>query len=131
MAGVHGLKHVDDFFATRFTHDDAVWTHTKCVSQTIALGYSTFAFHVGRTAFHPTHVCLLQLKFRRILDCQDAFIVVDEGRQRVQRGRFTGTGTARDDDVQAGCHGCLQIGGHFFGEGTEVDQIVDRKAFPF
>ena len=31
VAGVHGLKHVDDFFTTGFPNDDAVGTHTKRV----------------------------------------------------------------------------------------------------
>jgi hypothetical protein len=51
---------------------------------------------------------LLQLKFRGVLDGQDAFLVVDEGRQRVQRGRLTRTRTARDDDVEARGDGGLE-----------------------
>mgnify|MGYP000226663161 CR=1 FL=1 len=50
----------------------------------------------------PQFVRLLELKFGRILDRQNAFVVVDERRKRVQRRRFTRTCTARNDDVQPG-----------------------------
>ena len=48
-------------------------------------------------------------------------------RQRVERGRLTRTRTARHDDVETGGDGGLQIGGHFFGEGAELHQIVDAQ----
>jgi hypothetical protein len=55
--------------------------------------------------------------------------VVDEGRQRVERGRLTRTGTARDDDVEAGGDRGLKIRRHLFGEGAEIHQVVDAQLF--
>jgi hypothetical protein len=129
VAGVHGLQHVDHFLAARLADDDAVGTHPERVPQTVALGDRALAFDVGRAAFHPAHMDLLKLKFRGVLDRQHAFLVVDEGRQRVERGRLTRTGTARDDDVEAGRDRGLKIGGHLFGEGAEIHQVVDAQLF--
>ncbi len=50
-------------------------------------------------------------------------------RQRVQRGGLARTGTARDDDVQPAGDGGLKIDRHLFGEGAELDQVVDRQLF--
>ena len=79
VAGVHGLQHVDNFLAAGLADDDAVGTHTQGVLQTVAGRYLALAFDVGRTAFHPAHMGLLELKFCGILDGQDTFGVVDKG----------------------------------------------------
>jgi hypothetical protein len=70
---------------------------------------------------------LLELEFGRVLDRQDPFGVVDEGRQRVERRGLARTRTARDDDVEPGGDGGLEIGGHLLGEGAEADEVVDRQ----
>jgi hypothetical protein len=75
VAGVHGLQHVDHFLAARLADDDAVGTHPQRVLQTVALGDGALAFDVGRAAFHPAHMDLLKLKFRGVLDRQDAFLL--------------------------------------------------------
>jgi hypothetical protein len=78
VARVHRLQHVDHLFTTGFPHDDPVRAHPKCVTQAIALRDGTFAFDVGRAAFHPAHMHLLQLQFGGVFDGQHAFGIVDE-----------------------------------------------------
>ncbi|OIQ68463.1 hypothetical protein GALL_499440 [mine drainage metagenome] len=129
MAGVHGLQHVDNFLAARFADDDAIRPHPQRVAQTVALRDGTLALDVGGAAFHAADVDLLKLKFSGVFNRQDTFIIGDEGRERVQRGGFTRTRTARNDNVKARGHGGLKIGGHFLGEGAELHQIRDCQLF--
>ena len=131
MAGVHGLEHVDDLLAARLADDDPVGPHPQGVFQTVSGRHLALAFDVGRAAFHPAHVGLLQLEFGRILDREDPFGIVDEGTERVERRGFTRTGTARHDDVEAGGHGGLKVGGHFLGKGAELHQVVDAQLVLF
>jgi hypothetical protein len=127
VAGVHGLQHIDNFFATGFTDDDTVRAHPQGVAQTVALTDATFALNVWRAAFHLANVGLLQLEFGRVLNGEDAFVVINKRLQRVERGRFTRTRTTRDDDVQTDGHGGLQIRSHFFGEGTKFHQVINAQ----
>ena len=66
MAGVHGLKHVESFFAAALTETDAVGSHAKRVLDQIALLQLALPFDVGWTRFHAGHVWLLQLQFSRL-----------------------------------------------------------------
>ena len=43
---------------------------------------------------------LLELKLGCVLDRDDSLVAGDEGGDRVQRRRLTGTGTSGDEDVQ-------------------------------
>ncbi len=74
---------------------------------------------------------LLELKFRRILDRQDTFGIVDKGRKRVECGGFTRTGTTRDDDVQSRRNGGLKVDGHLFGKGPKVHQVINAQLVLF
>ncbi len=74
---------------------------------------------------------LLQLKFRRVLNRENSFGIVDEGRQRVQGCCLTRAGPAGHDHVQACGHCCLQISGHLFGKRPKIDEVVDAELIFF
>ena len=61
MARVHGLQHVHSLFAADLAEHDAVGAHTQCVDDQLALADGALAFNVGRTAFQPRDVLLLDL----------------------------------------------------------------------
>ena len=85
------------------------------------------AFDVRRPRFQPHDVLLLQLQFGRVLDRDDALVVRNEARQRVEQRRFTGTGTAGDDDVQPGLDGAFQQHRHLGREGLVVQQVFQLQ----
>ncbi len=51
VAGIHGLKHVEGFFAAHLADHDAVGTHTQAVDDELAHADRAFAFDVGRRGF--------------------------------------------------------------------------------
>ena len=102
VAGVHGLEHVERFRTAALADDDPFGPHTQGVAHQVGGGDRALAFDVRRPRFQPHHVVLLQLQFGRVLDRDDALVVRDEARQRVEQRRLAGTGTAGDDDVQPG-----------------------------
>ncbi len=77
VAGVHGLKHVDNFFAARFPTMMRSGASAGRFSNSRA-GILRLCLPRWGAAFHPAHVGLLQLKFGGVFDGQDAFVVVDE-----------------------------------------------------
>ena len=72
VAGVHGLQHVQRLFAAHLAQDDAVGTHAQRVDHQLALADRALAFQVGRTAFQPDDVLLLDLQLGGIFDGDDA-----------------------------------------------------------
>jgi hypothetical protein len=123
MTGVHGLQHIQRFFTADFADHDAVWTHTQTVHQQFTLAHRSVAFKVCRTGFEPRHVRLLELQFGRVFDGDDAFLVVDEDRECVEKCGFTGAGSAGDDNVQAGLDRGFQQFHHAGRKGFAVHQI--------
>jgi hypothetical protein len=93
VTSVHGLKHVDGLTTTNLADHDAIGTHTKRVAYQISLRYFTTAFDVGWSCFESDDVRLLELKFRRVFDGDDTFVLGNICRKRVQQCRFTGAGT--------------------------------------
>ena len=77
MTGIHGLQHVEGFFAATLANDDAVWPHAQSVLDELALPDFAFALSVRRSRFQSPHVRLLQLQLRRILDRNQAFVAVE------------------------------------------------------
>src|SRR5690348_7345668 len=55
---VHGLQHVEGFFAAALAEDDAVRTHTQRVLHQLALTNLTLAFDTRRTRLHTANVRL-------------------------------------------------------------------------
>ena len=97
-AGVHGLQHIQRFGAAALADDDAVGPHTQRGADQLALVDAALFVQIGRAGFELHHVPLLQLQFGGVFNGDDALVFGDEARQRVQRGRFAGTGSARDQD---------------------------------
>ena len=88
--------------------DDSFGPHTQGVFHQVGGGDCALAFDVRRARFQPHDVVLLELKFGRVLDRDDAVAVRNEAGQRVEQRRFTGAGAAGDDHVQAGLDAALR-----------------------
>ncbi len=73
VAGVHGLQHIQGFFAADLTDDDSIGTHTQAVHEQLALPDRAVAFQVGRAGLKARHVGLLELQLGRVLDGDDPF----------------------------------------------------------
>ena len=94
VAGVHGLEHVERLGAAALADDDPFGPHTQGVRDQVAACDRALAFDVRRPRFQADDVVLLQLQFGRVLDRDDALVVRDEARQRVEQRRLTGAGAA-------------------------------------
>ena len=81
----------------------------------------------GGPGFQPDDVVLLQLQFGGVLDGDDAFVVRDEARQRVEQRRLAATGAAGDDDVEPGLDARLHQHGHFRRERLVVEQVFELE----
>ena len=125
MAGIHGLQHVQRFFAANLADNDAVRTHTKAVDDQFALLHRTSAFDVWRAALQAHNVLLLQLQFGRVFHGHDSLFFRDEAREHVQQRRFSGASSAGDDDVQSCFHRALQQIPHLRRQGVVCKQILD------
>ena len=68
VAGVHGLEHVEGFFAAALAQDNPFGTHTQRVLHQFALADFAFAFDVRRPCLHAPYMGLLQLEFGRVFD---------------------------------------------------------------
>ena len=79
VTGVHSLKHVDRFAATDLADHDAIGTHTQCVAHEISLRDFATTFDIRRPGFQSDDVRLLQLKFGRVFNRNDAFVFGNEG----------------------------------------------------
>ncbi len=108
VAGVHGLEHVERFFAADFADDDTVRAHTESVDDEVPLPDSAAAFNVGWTRFKPHDVPLTKHQFRCVFNGDDPFLVRDEAGQDIQQCRLAGASAARDKDVEAAGDGCPQ-----------------------
>ena len=75
VAGVHGLQHVERFFAADLADDDAVGAHTQGVDDQLPLPHRALAFDVGRPRLEPDDVALPQHQLGRVLDRDDALVV--------------------------------------------------------
>ena len=125
MARVHGLQHVEGFAATNLADDDPVGTHAQRVLHQFALGDFPFSLDVRGPRFQSRDVRLLKLQLRRILDGHDAFGVADEGRHRVEQGRFAAARAAGDQHVQPAAHDGLNEFGDLGRERAELDHFFD------
>ena len=101
VTGVHGLQHVERFFAANLTNDDAVGAHTQTVDEQLPLMDGAFAFDVGRARFQAYDVILVKLQFGGVFDGDDALAVGDVRRKNIEEGGFTGASTAGNQNVEA------------------------------
>src|SRR4029079_10304079 len=111
------------FATAALTDDDSIRPHTQTVTHEVGRLDLALAFDVGRAGFEADDVILLQLKFGRVFDRDDAVFVRDEAGERVEQRGFTGTGTARDDDVEVGLHGPLEQHHHFRRHALVVQEV--------
>ena len=110
VAGVHGLQHVEGFFAANLADDDAVGAHTQAVDQQLPLADRALPFDVGRPGLQAHDVFLRELQFGRVFDGDQALVLRNVLRQDVQERRLAGAGAAGDQDADARAH---RRGQHF------------------
>ena len=124
VAGVHGLQHVEGFLAAALAEDDALGPHAQRVLDQLALADFALAFDVRRPRLHARDMRLLQLQFGGVLDGDQALLLRDERRQRVEHRGLAGAGAARDDRGDARLHGGGQQLGHLRLDRADLDQLV-------
>ena len=108
VARVHRLEHVERLGAANLADDDPVGAHAQGVPDELADANLALALDVRRPRLEGDDVILLELELRRVLDRDDALVARHERRQRVQRRRLTGAGTAGDEHVELAPHTCRQ-----------------------
>ena len=89
MASIHGLQHVERFFRTNLAQNHAVRTHPQGVLDQLALFDFAIAFEIRGSCFHACDVGLLQLQFGRVFNRDQALLVADCRRERVEEGGLT------------------------------------------
>ena len=127
MAGVHGLEHVEGFFAAALAEDDALGPHAQRVLDEIALADLALALDVGRARLHAGDVRLLQLQLRRVLDGDQALGVRDVGRQRVEHRGLARARAAGHDRGDARLDGGGEHFRHLRPDGVDLDELVERE----
>ena len=127
VARIHGLQHVERLARADLTDDDAVGAHAQGIAHEVADGDGALALEVGRARLERHNVLLLQAQLGGILDGDDALALGDERRDDVERRRFTGASTARDEDVDARLDTGAQERRHLLVHRAEGNQVVDAK----
>ena len=84
---------------------------------------SPLALDVGRARFHAADMRLLQLQFGRVLDGDEALLVGDERRERVEHRGLARAGAARDDRRDARVDGGGEHLAHRRPQRADVDQL--------
>src|SRR5271157_3923422 len=130
VAGIHGLKHVEGFFAAHLAHHNAVGTHTQAVDDKLAHANRTFAFDVGRAGFETHYVFLLELQFGRVFDGYDALRIRDVTGKDIENRGFAGARSSGNDQVQTALdHGREQFQ-HGLGQGLVVEHVARGDRIP-
>ncbi len=125
MAGIHRLQHVEGFLAATLAEDHAVGPHAQRVLDQVALADFALALDTGRPRLHAPDMRLLQLKLGRVFDGDEAFLVGDEGRQRVEHRRLARAGAARDDGRHPRLDGGAEQLGHLRTQRADLDELVE------
>src|SRR5260370_8889728 len=124
VTGVHGLQHIESLFASNLTDDNAVRADTQAMEEHVSLAYGSFAFDVGRTRFQADDVFLFELKFCGVFNGDDTIGVGNVPREHVEKSGFAGTGSARDQDVQASLYQGREQFEHGLSEGGVLDHVA-------
>ncbi len=127
MTGVHRLQHVEGFFAAALTDDDAVGPHAQRILHQLALAQLAFSFGVGGPGFQPPHVRQLQLQLRCVLDGDDALIVRNVTRQRIEQRRLAATGASGNNQRDPALDRGLQHLRDRRPDGSQFDQAIHRE----
>ena len=99
VARGHRLDEIERLAAAALADDDAIGPHAQGGAQKIADGDRAAPLGVGRARLEVDRVRLLQLHLRRVLDDDDALVLGNERRQRVEQRRLARAGAAGDHDV--------------------------------
>ena len=83
----------------------------------------------GRARFHARDMRLLQLQFGRVFDGDQALLVRDEGRQRVEHRGLAGAGAAGNDRGHARLHGGGKQFRHLRAQRADFDELVQVERF--
>src|ERR1700683_1955576 len=100
VTGVHGLQHIEGFFAADFADHDAVGAHTQTVDDQLTLADGAFALDVGGPGFEADDVFLLELKFGGVFDGDDALYIGNVSGKNVEQRGFSRAGTAGNQKIQ-------------------------------
>jgi hypothetical protein len=82
-ARIHGLQQFECLRSAHLADDDALGPHAQTVFD--AISHGDLALEIGGPRFHPYHVRLRQLQFRRTLAGYDAFVVIDRAGETVKQ----------------------------------------------
>ena len=124
MAGVHGLQHVEGFFAADLADHDAVGAHTQTVDDQLAHAHGTFAFDVGSSGFEADDVFLLELQFGGVFDGDDALDVGNVAGENIEQSSFSGASSSGDEEIQLSFDHRGEQFEHGFGEGVILQHIA-------
>ena len=116
------MEHVQGLGTAALADDDAVGTHAEGRPQKLPLVDAALFVEVRRAGFELDHVALLQLEFGGVLNGDDPFLLRDEAGEGVQRGRFTRTGAAGNQNGRLGLHG----GRKEFQHGRHYRLVLDH-----
>ena len=111
-AGVHRLQHVQRFGAAALADDDAVRPHAQRGAQQHALVDAALLVQVRRAGFELHDVALLELQLGRVFDGDDALLLGNEARERVEHGGLAGAGSAGDQNRDLRLHARRQEAQH-------------------
>ena len=124
VAGVHRLDHASSVSAlAALADDDPVGPHTQRVLDEVGRRDGAASFDVGRASLQANDVILLKLQLGRVLDRDDAVVVLDEAGEGVEQRRLTRAGAPRDDHVEPGPHRPFHEREHLGREGFEAEQV--------
>ena len=124
VPGIHGLEHIEGFFAADLAHDNAVGTHAQAVDQQLPLLDSALPFNIGRPGFKAHNVFLRQAKFGGVFNRHDAFIAWNVLRKNVQKGGFAGAGAPGDENADPGFYRRAKHLHHFRRDALELNQLI-------
>ena len=79
MARHHRLDHIERLAAAALADDDAVGALAQRMDDELSDGDLALALDVGSTCGLAHDMGLLEAQLRRVLDCDDALVVGDEG----------------------------------------------------
>src|SRR5215213_7318265 len=124
MARVHRLEHVQGLCAADLADDDPVGPHAQRVADERPDRDLALSLDVLRPGFEPQHVPLVEAQLGGVLDRDDAVVVRDSRRERVQERRLPRPGAARDEDVELGEDAAMEEVDRVGAQRPELDQVV-------
>ena len=128
MTGIHGLQHVERLARTHFADDDAVRTHPQGVPNQVSLRDLPATFKARWPRFQAHNVRLLQLQFGCVFHGNNPLVLIDHPRHRIHQCRLTGTGAARNHDIEPNARSNFQHARDLLGHGAKSNQLLEIDA---